>query len=68
MGAGTRSLAILAILTLIMRRRQRGILALEEPETFLFPHAQRRVMDECLDLADQTFVTTLAVRSGTNTG
>jgi putative ATP-dependent endonuclease of OLD family len=57
-GAGTRSLAILAILTLIMRRRQRGILALEEPETFLFPHAQRRVVDECMDLADQTFITT----------
>jgi putative ATP-dependent endonuclease of OLD family len=58
MGAGTRSLAILAILTLIMRRRGRGILALEEPETFLFPHAQRRVIDECLDLADQILVTT----------
>lgn len=57
-GAGTRSLAILAILTLIMRRRGRGILALEEPETFLFPHAQRRVIDECLSLATQTFVTT----------
>jgi putative ATP-dependent endonuclease of OLD family len=58
MGAGTRSLAILAILTLIMRRRGRGILALEEPETFLFPHAQRRVIDECLSLASQTFVST----------
>jgi putative ATP-dependent endonuclease of OLD family len=58
MGAGTRSLAILSILTLIMRRRGRGILALEEPETFLFPHAQRRVVDECLELADQTFITT----------
>lgn len=58
MGAGTRSLAILGMLTLIMRRRQRGILALEEPETFLFPHAQRRVVDECRDLADQSFVTT----------
>lgn len=58
MGAGTRSLAILSILTLIMRRRGRGILALEEPETFLFPHAQRRVIDECTALADQTFVTT----------
>jgi len=58
MGAGTRSLAILAMLTLIMRRRGRGILVLEEPETFLFPHAQRRVIDECIDLADQTFVTT----------
>lgn len=58
MGAGTRSLAILAVLTLIMRRRGRGILALEEPETFLFPHAQRRVIDECLQLADQIFVTT----------
>ena len=58
MGAGTRSLAILAILTLIMRKRDRGILALEEPETFLYPHAQRRVIDECLNLADQTFITT----------
>jgi putative ATP-dependent endonuclease of OLD family len=58
MGAGTRSLALLAILTLIMRRRGRGILALEEPETFLFPHAQRRVIDECLALASQSFVTT----------
>ncbi len=58
MGAGTRSLSLLAMLTLIMRRRQRGILALEEPETFLFPHAQRRVIDECLSLADQTFITT----------
>lgn len=57
-GAGTRSIALLAMLTLIMRRRGRGILALEEPETFLFPHAQRRVIDECLDLADQLFVTT----------
>lgn len=58
MGAGTRSLALLAILTLIMRRRQGGILALEEPETFLYPHAQRRVIDECIDLANQMFVTT----------
>ncbi len=57
-GAGTRSLSILAILTLIMRRRGRGILALEEPETFLIPHAQRRVIDECLSLANQTFITT----------
>ncbi|MGC2492106.1 ATP-dependent nuclease, partial [Candidatus Binatus sp.] len=51
MGAGTRSLATLATLTLIMRRRGRGILALEEPESFLFPHAQRRIIDECLGLA-----------------
>jgi putative ATP-dependent endonuclease of the OLD family len=58
MGAGTRSLAILAMLTLIMRKRGRGILALEEPETFLFPHAQRRVLDECIDLSTQSFITT----------
>jgi putative ATP-dependent endonuclease of the OLD family len=57
-GAGTRSLSVLAMLTLIMRRRGRGILALEEPETYLFPHAQRRVIDECLELANQTFITT----------
>ena len=58
LGAGGRSLALLAMLTLIMRRRGRGILALEEPETFLFPHAQRRVIDEALSLASQTFITT----------
>jgi len=58
MGAGTRSLIILSMLTLIMRRRGRGILVLEEPETFLFPHAQRRVVDECVSLADQIFVST----------
>jgi putative ATP-dependent endonuclease of the OLD family len=58
MGAGSRSLALLAVLTLIMRRRGSGILALEEPETFLYPHAQRRVIDECLSLASQMFVTT----------
>lgn len=58
MGAGTRSLAILAILLLITRKRGRGIIGLEEPETFLFPHAQRRVIDEVLALASQTFVTT----------
>jgi putative ATP-dependent endonuclease of OLD family len=58
MGAGTRSLAVLAILLLIARKRGRGIIALEEPETFLFPHAQRRVVDEVTTLASQTFVTT----------
>jgi putative ATP-dependent endonuclease of OLD family len=58
MGAGTRSIAVLAILLLIARKRGRGIIALEEPETFLFPHAQRRVIDEVLSLATQTFVTT----------
>lgn len=57
-GAGTRSLAILAMLLVILRTRGRGILALEEPETFLFPHAQRRVIDEVQKVADQLFVTT----------
>lgn len=60
MGAGTRSLAILAMLLVIARQRGFGIIALEEPETFLFPHAQRRVMKETLALASQTFVTTHA--------
>lgn len=58
MGAGTRSLSLLAVLLLIARKRNRGILALEEPETFLFPHAQRRIIDEVLGLASQSFVTT----------
>lgn len=58
MGAGTRSLALLAVLLLIARKRNGGILALEEPETFLFPHAQRRIIDETTALASQTFVTT----------
>jgi putative ATP-dependent endonuclease of the OLD family len=59
-GAGTRSLAILAMLLVILRNRGRGILALEEPETFLFPHAQRRVIDEVQKLCDQLFLTTHA--------
>jgi putative ATP-dependent endonuclease of the OLD family len=58
MGAGTRSLSLLAVLLLIARKRNRGILALEEPETFLFPHAQRRIIDELLGLASQSFITT----------
>lgn len=58
LGAGTRSIATLAMLMLIMRRRGRGILALEEPETYLFPHAQRRVIDECLSVATQALITT----------
>ncbi|MEO8382208.1 MAG: AAA family ATPase [Acidobacteriota bacterium] len=57
-GAGTRSLAVLAMLLVILRTRGRGILALEEPETFLFPHAQRRVIEEVQRLAQQLFVTT----------
>jgi putative ATP-dependent endonuclease of OLD family len=58
MGAGTRSLAVLAMLLVIARKRGHGIIALEEPETFLFPHAQRRVIDEVLGLASQSFITT----------
>lgn len=58
MGAGTRSLAVLGVLLQIARKRGRGILALEEPETFLFPHAQRRIIDETTAIASQTFVTT----------
>lgn len=57
-GAGTRSIIGLGMLTYIMRKRKRGILALEEPETFLYPHAQRRVISESKKLADQIFVTT----------
>jgi putative ATP-dependent endonuclease of the OLD family len=58
MGAGTRSLALLTVLLLIARKRGRGILALEEPETFLFPHAQRRIVSEVVELASQSFFTT----------
>lgn len=59
MGAGTRSLATLAMLLMIARKRGRGIIALEEPETFLFPHAQRRLVAEVLRMEGvQTFVTT----------
>jgi len=57
-GAGTRSIISLSMLTFIMRKRNRGILALEEPETFLYPHAQRRVIAEAKKLATQIFVTT----------
>lgn len=57
-GAGTRSLITLSLLTYVMRKRGRGILALEEPETFLYPHAQRRVINEALKISNQLFVTT----------
>jgi putative ATP-dependent endonuclease of the OLD family len=57
-GAGTRSLITLSLLTYVMRKRGRGILALEEPETFLYPHAQRRVISEAIKISNQLFVTT----------
>jgi putative ATP-dependent endonuclease of OLD family len=57
-GAGTRSLFNLGFLTYIMGKRGRGILSLEEPETFLYPHAQRRVISEAKKISNQLFVTT----------
>jgi putative ATP-dependent endonuclease of the OLD family len=57
-GAGTRCLSYLGLLTYIMRKRGRGILCLEEPESYLFPHAQRRIVKDAKELATQLFVTT----------
>lgn len=57
-GAGTRCLSYLGLLTYIMRKRGRGILCLEEPESYLFPHAQRRIVRDSKELATQLFVTT----------
>jgi len=57
-GAGTRSIAMLAMLTLIARERGHAILAVEEPETFLYPASQRAVVKELKSLATQLFITT----------
>jgi len=57
-GAGTRSVAALASLTLFARKREHALLAIEEPETFLYPASQRAVVREIRDLASQLFLTT----------
>jgi len=57
-GAGTRSMATLAILTLFARKREHAILAVEEPETFLYPSSQRAVIREIRTVATQLFLTT----------
>lgn len=57
-GAGTRSLAALASLTLFARKREHALLAVEEPETFLYPASQRAVVKELCKLATQLFLTT----------
>jgi putative ATP-dependent endonuclease of the OLD family len=57
-GAGTRSITTLASLTLFARRRGHGILAIEEPETFLYPASQRAVIREVKSVATQLFLTT----------
>lgn len=57
-GAGTRSVAALAILTLFARKRGHALLAIEEPETFLYPASQRAVVREIRNLASQLFLTT----------
>ena len=57
-GAGTRSVAALASLTLFARKREHALLAIEEPETFLYPASQRAVVREIRNLASQLFLTT----------
>jgi len=57
-GAGTRSIATLAVLTLIAKKLDHAIMAIEEPETFLYPSAQRAVISEIRALDTQLFLTT----------
>lgn len=57
-GAGTRCISSLAILALVARKRGHAIMAIEEPETFLYPSAQRAIVTEIRTLATQLFLTT----------
>ncbi len=57
-GAGTRSVTTLAILTLIAKKLGHAIMAIEEPETFLYPSAQRAIISEIRRLDTQLFLTT----------
>ena len=57
-GAGTRAMSTLAMLSLIARKRGYAIMAIEEPETFLYPASQRAVVRELRKVATQLFLTT----------
>ena len=60
-GTGAKQILVLTALRMLAKRRQRSILAIEEPETGLHPHMQRAIVDELLHSSSQTFITTHSI-------
>lgn len=60
-GTGTRQILVLSALRVLSSRRQRTIIALEEPETGLHPHMQKALLRDLMGTAQQTLVTTHSV-------
>lgn len=60
-GTGAKQILVLTALRMLAKRRQRSILAVEEPETGLHPHMQRAIVDELLHSSSQTFITTHSI-------
>lgn len=60
-GTGAKQILVLTALRMLAKRRQRSILAIEEPETGLHPHMQRAIVDELLHASNQTFITTHSI-------
>jgi len=56
-GTGTLNILVLALLSFIAELKQNVIFAMEEPETALPPHTQRRIADYLLAESSQAFVT-----------
>ena len=57
LGAGTHNVLVLALLKAIGERKQNVIFAMEEPETALGPHTQRRIISELRNISSQAIVT-----------
>jgi putative ATP-dependent endonuclease of the OLD family len=60
-GTGAKQILVLTALRMLAKRRQRSILAIEEPETGLHPHMQRAIVGEILNSSNQTFITTHSI-------
>ena len=57
LGSGVTNLLVLALLTLMAKRKQNVIFAMEEPEIALGPTVQRRIVAKLKEVATQSLVT-----------
>lgn len=60
-GTGAKQILVLTALRMLAKRRQRSILAVEEPEAGLHPHMQRAIVDELIHSSSQIFITTHSI-------